>query len=913
MQGGFLLLETGSIRSKNSINVAVKNIFDSSVSIIVYWIFGFGLMFGNSLLGLLGVGFYFYQPELTTKFSSSQVAFFLFQTAFCATAVTIVSGAIAERIYFRVYSYVALLVSGLIYPIYGHWVWGGALGAGKGWLENIGFIDFAGSTVVHSIGGWVSLALIMVVGPRSGRFTQDNKVKELGCSNLPVAGFGAIVLWLGWFGFNGGSNYTFDDHIPSILLTTNICSMFSLLTAFLTARMIYQRSDPRDMITGMLAGLVAITASCKYVDIRSAAIIGIFAGIFAMLGKVFLERMRIDDPVDAIPVHLVNGIWGTLSVALFNRGNLGTSLSFVEQLWVQNVGILTAGIWSFGIPYLFFRTFNHFIRFRVTPEEEELGLNVSEHNVSTELYDFYRILNQDLEENESEPYITEIGHLAKSYKARIERDLQEKTRALKNFLSLTNQGFFTFDRSMKIEIGYSQECHRILSQENLEGKNPAEVLFSSGPKKADFVSSFDLYFKDKIQADVLFNLLDSSIQIHSDDDDDSHVKDIHIQYRVIEDNRIMCIMTDESEKEQLNIQLSEEKEVQDVLIKAITDNQYFSYLIRDAKELFHIFQQVVSINTIQKTDIHFLKSILFDVHDLKANLGFFSFHKTSKFCFEIENILSDLSENSHLNLDKFKTLIQKTQNTFYDELQFFKDKLGDAWVEESGFLSVPTSSVIQIAETVHKSYPQDNHLINIVEGIRRVPAKHIFHRFIDISNKLAVKLGKKINPLSIVGGEVKLPIDIFEDLAQKLIHLIRNMIDHGIEMPEERLKQDKSEEGNLQIIIEERKEDNIPYWIIQFIDDGRGINFDKVQQVAQEKELMQPGTIASKAQLLNILFTEEVSTVSSVSDTSGRGVGLSNIKKSIQALDGDIMVKTKQNKGTVILFKIPIKHKTDIL
>ena len=348
MQGGFLLLETGLVRSKNSINVAIKNIFDLCASMGIFWLFGFGLMFGASFYGFLGKEHFFFQPVGDNV--ASLLLFFLFQSVFCATSITIISGAIAERIYFHSYSYIVIIVSGLIYPIFGHWVWGGVLGGGKGWLEQLGFIDFAGSTVVYSLGGWASLAILLIIGPRAGRFSKEGKTLEIGSSSLPLTTLGGLVLWLGWFGFNGGSTYKFDGGVIHVLVTTNMSAVFAMASSYITARYLFNRTDPRDLITGALAGLVAITACAHCVSVRSSVVIGLVAGILAILGKALLERYRIDDAVDAIPVHLIAGIWGTLCVALFgNAEMIGTGLSFSKQLSVQILGILTAGVWSFAI------------------------------------------------------------------------------------------------------------------------------------------------------------------------------------------------------------------------------------------------------------------------------------------------------------------------------------------------------------------------------------------------------------------------------------------------------------------------------------------------------------------------------------------------------------------------------------
>ena len=352
------------------------------------------------------------------------------------------------------------------------------------------------------MGGWAALALLLIVGPREGRFSKEGKALELGASHIPLSVLGGLILWLGWFGFNGGSGYKFDGGTMQVLATTNMAAIFGIIFALLTSRYLFSRTDPRDLTTGALAGLVAITACAHCVSLRSSVIIGALAGVLAILSKALLESRKIDDAVDAVPVHLSAGIWGTLCVALFGEKELiGTGLSFQEQLSVQGIGILAGALWAFVLPLCIFFLINRFLRFRVSLREETQGLNISEHKVSTELYDFYRVLDQDILKKEEAPKIsyTEIGKLAKTYKERLERDLRERTRALKNFLFLAKQGFFSFESNMKIELGYSQECQNILSQSSLEGKNPAELLFPPGIKREDFQGSFQLYFQGKIK------------------------------------------------------------------------------------------------------------------------------------------------------------------------------------------------------------------------------------------------------------------------------------------------------------------------------------------------------------------------------------------------------------------------------
>ena len=398
MQAGFLCLETGLTRSKNAINVAIKNMTDFSVSLLLFWAFGFALMFGATYSGWIGTEHFF----VGLSQDNSQLAtFFLFQAMFCATAATIVSGAVAERMRFAAYVATTIIVSAFIYPVFGHWAWGGAIDGQSGWLANLGFVDFAGSTVVHGIGGWAALAAVLIIGPRTGRFCQQaNSAKSLG-SNLPLAMLGTLLLWFGWIGFNGGSTLAMNDQVPKIIGNTFLAGAAGMLTALVIGWSRQKNPGVCDAINGSLAGLVAITAGCHAVSTVSALVIGAIGAVVMLAASRVLERFGIDDAVGAFPVHGAAGVWGTIAVALFGSTEiLGTGLSLARQLLVQLTGVVVAGVVTFGTCYLLLRLVGRVIRLRVTPEEERIGLNVVEHGVSTEFFDLvtdmqeqYRITN----------------------------------------------------------------------------------------------------------------------------------------------------------------------------------------------------------------------------------------------------------------------------------------------------------------------------------------------------------------------------------------------------------------------------------------------------------------------------------------------------------------------------------------
>jgi Amt family ammonium transporter len=444
MQAGFTCLESGLTRSKNSINVAIKNITDFGISTILFWAFGFGMMFGASVNGWIGSTRFF----LSLDEGSWTSTFFLFEIMFCATAVTIVSGATAERLRFRSYIIISIILSGLIYPIFGHWVWNNdQSGTASGWLGKMGFVDFAGSTVVHSVGGWVALSALLIIGPRQGRFPLVGVHRKINGSNLPMSVLGVLLLWVGWFGFNGGSTLALNDQVAGIITNTFLAGASGVMATLTVGWIIRKQADAELVIFGSIAGLVAITASAHAVSTVSALTIGGIGGI-VMLGVDYLmDYLHIDDAVGAIPVHLGAGIWGTLAVAIFGKEEiLATGISHWGQLLIQTTGIGVCFLWTFGLSYGLFMLINCFLPLRVTAEDERIGLNVSEHGATTELLDMFRTMDSQARTGDMslripvEPF-TEVGQIAERYNwvmealqkesAKTESSLQEKELLLR--------------------------------------------------------------------------------------------------------------------------------------------------------------------------------------------------------------------------------------------------------------------------------------------------------------------------------------------------------------------------------------------------------------------------------------------------------------------------------------------------
>jgi ammonium transporter, Amt family len=389
MQAGFAMVETGLTRAKNAVNICMKNLMDFAAGSLAFWAIGFGLMFGASSTGLFGTSGFFFSDFAVDK-DPWLYAFWMFQVVFAATAATIVSGAMAERTKFSSYLLYSVFISAVVYPVFGSWAWGG-LYKGGGWLEHMGFIDFAGSTVVHSVGGWSALAGAIVLGPRLGRYGKDGKPRAMPGHNLVYATLGVFILWFGWFGFNPGSTTAANKDIALIAVNTNLAAAAGAVAAMLTAWFYLKKPDATMMLNGVLAGLVAITSPCANVSPTSAVIIGLIGGTLVVFSVLFFDRIKIDDPVGAISVHGVCGAWGTLSAGLFNAE--GVTFAIVRT---QVIGIVAAFLWTFTVMYVFFKLLSVTVGLRVSAEEEVDGLDFHEHGNDAYAPDAFRTLPGDV-------------------------------------------------------------------------------------------------------------------------------------------------------------------------------------------------------------------------------------------------------------------------------------------------------------------------------------------------------------------------------------------------------------------------------------------------------------------------------------------------------------------------------------
>lgn len=390
MQAGFAMLEAGFTRAKNACNVLMKNLMDFSFGSIAYWVIGFGIMFGagNLLFGTSG----FFLKDTGDTFASlswTQVPLeckYFFQLVFCATAATIVSGAMAERTKFIAYIIYSIVISAFIYPVVGHWIWGG------GWLSKLGMWDFAGSTVVHSVGGWLALTGAVMLGPRIGKYNPDGSSNAIPGHNIPLATLGVFILWFGWFGFNPGSTMAAVPDIAHIAATTNLAAAAGAISAMLTAWWMFRKPDTSMSLNGAIAGLVGITAPCAFVSAGSAIWIGAVAGVLVVLSVVFFDKvLHIDDPVGVISAHAVCGAWGTLSLGLFAQdmfspGTTGNGLFFgggLKLLGAQALGVISVFVWCMVTGFVLFYVIKNLVGLRVSRDEELRGLDIGEHGMES--------------------------------------------------------------------------------------------------------------------------------------------------------------------------------------------------------------------------------------------------------------------------------------------------------------------------------------------------------------------------------------------------------------------------------------------------------------------------------------------------------------------------------------------------
>lgn len=383
MQAGFGMVEAGFIRAKNASNILTKNFLDFCMASLGFFLFGYAIMFGEGNLFAGNSGWF--MRNASTGSGLPIYAFWFFQAAFCGAAATIVAGGMAERMKFASYLVYSFIISAFIYPIVGHWIWGG------GWLSELGFSDFAGSTVVHTVGGFAAFIGTIILKPRIGKFGPDGKSRAIAGHNIPLASLGVFILWFGWFGFNAGSTLSVGngDLIARVAMNTNLAAALGGISAIALVWAKFGKPDLSMGMNGALAGLVAITAPCAWVEPWAAIVIGSLAGIIVVAGVLLLDRLGIDDPVGAVPVHGFNGVWGTVAVGIFGRSALGLPRDGLlygggfAQLGIQAFGVVVSALFIVAAMGFVFKLLDLTIGLRVPKEQELRGLDIGEHGMES--------------------------------------------------------------------------------------------------------------------------------------------------------------------------------------------------------------------------------------------------------------------------------------------------------------------------------------------------------------------------------------------------------------------------------------------------------------------------------------------------------------------------------------------------
>ncbi len=377
MEGGFSLLEAGLVRTKNAVNVTMKIFVDLTIGALAFWLVGFGIMFGQDAFGFIGTSLFGSPEKISLGIELPSEAFVLFQMGFAIACVSIISGAVAERMNFKAYIITAALITLIIYPLSGHWIWNS-----DGWLAQLGMKDFAGSAAIHAVGGFAALAMAKILGARKGRFNSDGSANVFAPSNIPLASSGAFILWFGWFAFNSGSTLDASNaSLASIAINTMLAGASGGTVTLLMTMKKFGKADPSMTINGVLSGLVAITAGCAFVDQWSAIIIGGISGIIVIYATLLIDNMKIDDPVGAVAVHGFNGVFGTIAVGLFDTSAGFFTTGQASLLGVQLLGAVVVVVWGLIGGLVIAKVAEFTVGLRATEEEEEEGLDMSYHGI----------------------------------------------------------------------------------------------------------------------------------------------------------------------------------------------------------------------------------------------------------------------------------------------------------------------------------------------------------------------------------------------------------------------------------------------------------------------------------------------------------------------------------------------------
>jgi Amt family ammonium transporter len=896
MQAGFAMVESGLTRSKNSINVAIKNLTDYGISTVVYWIAGFGLMFGFSLGGVAGANFFLFNPP-----SVWPAVFLLFQAVFCSTSATIVSGAVAERMRFSSYIFSTVLMSALIYPVFGHWAWGGALeGAASGWLAKRGFVDFAGSTVVHSVGGWVSLALLIIIGPRTGRFGADGTVRTINGSSIPLAVLGVFLLWFGWIGFNGASTLAANDAVPGIILRTMLGGAAGMAFTLAAGWFITKKPEVGLVLNGSLAGLVAVTANCHVTNETQAVIIG-GAGGLVMLGASFLlVRLRIDDAVDAIPVHLAAGIWGTLAVGIFGDLELlGTGLTRWEQIGVQGLGIVSCGVLALGIGFPVMLLVNRISPIRVTMEHETEGLNKAEHGVTTEIHDLFTVLDTQAKTGDitlrapEEPF-TETGQIAGMYNSVLDK-LQEGTvekREYLNILENVSDGLFLLDASLRIGPYYSSSLETIFRRTDLAGLDAMEVfgVFLDEKARSAAAEFFDVAFKPDIpwrhverlnplrEVTAYFDDLAGGFIERHLDFDFRRVGTVNSGEGV---DRLFVVVRDLSERVKLEEEIektrNENRREMEMLQKILhvdpeTLLAFLESARQDAEAVNEGLRSADTGDYRERLDLIFQHS-----HSLKGDAELLALDFLAEQAENLEQKIMAIRGKERLSGEDFLPLAVSCSDLLSSLEKL--DLIVGKW--------------LKLSDAVRSGAARTG---GLEDSLRQM------------AQRLAGRYGKQVK-LAMTGLEGRgLKPEKHKALKDILVQLVRNSIYHGIETPEQRRKAGKSEDGTISI----RAEEAGGALHIVYRDDGAGIDGGKIRRRALKTGIITPekaGAMDEREQAM-LIFHPGFSTAENPDRVAGKGAGLSLVKARVKELRGKLSLKFRQGSHSEFTLVFPLQALT---
>ncbi|MBI3394906.1 MAG: Hpt domain-containing protein, partial [Spirochaetia bacterium] len=774
----------------------------------------------------------------------------------------------------------------------GHWVWGGSFeGQPTGWLAKLGFIDFAGCTVVHQTGGVISLAALFILGPRMGRYNDDGSVNRITGSNLQTSVIGAILLWFGWIGFNGGSTLSLNNDVPAIIMRTTLAGAAGLVVTLLIGWRLRGYPDVSLVVNGAIAGLVAVTAACAYVNTWQSVVIGAVGGIVMLALEWFLDSRQIDDAVTAIPVHLGAGLWGTLAVGIFgDPALLKTGLSREHQILIQAGGALASGLFAFVVAYIAIAALNRIHPIRVGPEEEAIGLNVVEHKASTEMYDLYRTLEEQARTGDLtlrapvEPF-TEVGQIADRYNNlldSLEKNLVARSEYV-NILDNVSDGLLLIDASGNIGPHYSQALETIFEEMGLAGKNFAQLLRARMPEsKMEAVSEFlRLMFDANTNAQTILRLnplteAELLIDLHN-----GRFAAKFAQFffkRVMKGDRVaslLVIVRDVTQQKKMAMEFKETRDSQR------SEMELFSKVIQIEPALLAEFMEsflygLDSVNEVLESNSRdyaaCLDQILRAVHLLKGDADTLGLDFIAEQAHAFEEQISEVKGRPDIGPEDFLP-ISITFRAFKE----LHDRLDGILSRVAAFQNSFTSG-------------RSNGNASLLPSLQK------------LVDRLASRHGKQLELDTVDFDFLKLPEALGRPVREALIQLIRNSVAHGIESTEERLAAHKPPAGVISISLS-RGTGGVQ---ITYSDDGRGFDFEAVRRTAVSAGAVSKEAAASLSnrELVSLVFSPGFSTAGKETMTAGRGVGLDAVKDIVKSLGGRIAFRNRP--GTLCEFRVTL-------